>query len=250
MPPHDTALTNLTCTLPRLVGTRLREARKRAGLSQSELGRRVGTAPTQVCMLEGGKCTASLRNAVRIAEVLNVSTDFLVGYAEDPRRTADIIHELQLAQEGNGTHGARTTPRDEQAQDDVAILEVDTAAGAGALVGYEHVVGHRRFPRAWLQEQNLVADRCRLIRVVGESMEPTLADKASILVDLGRGERRDGKVFVIRIGEELVVKRTVDDEAGWMLVSDNADKVLWPNRQWPDGADVVGQVCWTDRTLV
>ena len=46
-------------------------------------------------------------------------------------------------------------------------------------------------------------------------MEPTLADKASILVDLGRSERRDGKVFVIRIGEELVVKRTVEyDEAG------------------------------------
>ena len=130
-------------------------------------------------MLESGKTTASLQNAARIATALNVSTDFLVGCADNPRRTADFIDELKLAQQRNGRPEAAPTPRDEDAQDDIAILEVDTAAGAGALVGYEHVVGHRKFPRAWLHEQNLAADRCRLIRVVGESMEPTLTDKAS-----------------------------------------------------------------------
>ena len=96
----------------------------------------------------------------------------------------------------------------------------------------------------------MAAERCRLIRVVGESMEPSLADKAPIMVDLSRNERRDGKVFVIRIGEELVVKRTIEDsEAGWMLVSDNPDKDLWPNRPWPADAETVGEVCWTGRTL-
>ena len=238
--------------MPRIVPTRLREARKRARLTQTELAKRVGTASTQISMLESGNTTASLQKAARIARFLNVSTDFLVGYADDPRRTADFIHELQLTQRGNGRHAAPPTPGDEQApQEDIAILEVDTAAGAGALVGYEHVVGHRKFPRAWLQEQNLTADQCRLIRVVGESMEPTLSDKASILVDLSRNERQDGKVFVIRLGEELVVKRTIEDgEADWMLMSDNPDKTLWPNRPWPNGAAVIGQVCWTARTLV
>ena len=144
----------------------------------------------------------------------------------------------------------RRRPTKSRVEDDIAILEVDTAAGAGTLVGCEHVVGYRKFPRAWLQEQNLSADRCRLIRVAGNSMEPTLADKASILVDLARSERRDGKVVVIRIGEELVVKRTINDgEAGWMLVSDNADKTTWPNRPWPHNAAVVGEVRWTERTL-
>ena len=65
---------------------------------------------------------------------------------------------------------------------------------AGALVGYEHVVGHMKFMREWLQEQGRVAERCRLIRVTGNSMEPTLPDKTSILVDLSRTERRDGKI--------------------------------------------------------
>lgn len=237
-----------TLNMPRIVPTRLRKARTRASLTQTALAKRVGTASTQISMLESGNSTASLRNAARIAEALNVSTDYLVGRADDPRRTADLIHELQLAEQRHGGH--KTAPEDEQVEDDIAILEVDTAAGAGALVGSEHVVGYRKFPRAWLQEQNLNADRCRLIRVAGDSMEPTLADKASILVDLARNERRDGKVVVIRIGEELVVKRTIDNgEAGWMLVSDNANKTTWPNRPWPDNAAVVGEVRWTERTL-
>ena len=62
---------------------------------------------------------------------------------------------------------------------------------------------------------------------------------------------RDDKIFVVRIGEELIVKRTIENgEAGWMLMSDNPNKDLWPNRSWPDGASVVGKVCWTGRTLV
>ena len=84
-------------------------------------------------MLESGKTTASLQNAARIATALNVSTDFLVGCADNPRRTADFIDELKLAQQRNGRPEAAPTPRDEDAQDDIAILEVDTAAGAGAL---------------------------------------------------------------------------------------------------------------------
>ena len=235
--------------MPRIVGSRLREARKRAGLSQSELGRRVGTASTQICMLEGEKCTASLRNAALIAAVLQVSTDFLVGYGDDPRRTPDVIHELELARRQNGQHEAAAS-QGTQDHDDVAILEVDAAAGAGALTGGEHIIGHMRFGREWLRTRNLVADRCRLIRVRGESMQPTLPDKASIMIDLSRNKRRNGKILVIRRGDELIVKRTVEHGSGWQLASDNPDKELWPDVAWPDDAAVVGQVCWVGRTLI
>ena len=236
-------------TMPRLIGARLRKARKQAGLSQRELGRRVGTAATQICMLEGGKCTASLRNATRIAEALNVSTDFLVGYADDPRRTTEIIDELQLARKQNPEHQAVGVTGNGDGEI-VAIVEVDTAAGAGALVGHEHVIGQMKFTREWLRAHNVIANQCRLIRVQGESMEPTLPDKASILVDLTRNERRNGKIFVIRRGEDLIVKRTVQDNGNWLLVSDNVDKQNWPDLPWPANAAVVGQVCWVSRSLV
>ena len=36
---------------------------------------------------------------------------------------------------------------------------------------------------------------------------------------------------MIRVGDELIVKRVVNDpEAGWLLVSDNPDKEWFPRR--------------------
>ena len=86
-----------------------------------------------------------------------------------------------------------------------------------------------KFPVVWLYREGLNAQACRIIRVLGESMEPTLPDGCSILVNHEGRERRHGKVFVIRRGDELIVKRTLhDNDAGWLLVSDNPDKRAWP----------------------
>ena len=77
-----------------------------------------------------------------------------------------------------------------------------------------------------------------------ESMEPTLADGCSILIRL-TGGRRDGRIYVIRIDDELIVKRAGrNEEAGWMLVSDNPDKDRFATRPWPDDAKVIGEVKW------
>lgn len=47
----------------------------------------------------------------------------------------------------------------------------------------------------------------------------------------------------IRIGDDLVVKRTVlDPEAGWLLVSDSTAKEIWATRPWPEDAQIIGEV--------
>ena len=89
---------------------------------------------------------------------------------------------------------------------------------------------------------------CRIIRVTGESMEPTLPDGGAILIDLANKNQKDGKIFVIRIGDELVVKRTVlDPDAGWLVVSDNRNKRMWATRPWPEDAQIIGEVKWLGR---
>ena len=65
-------------------------------------------------------------------------------------------------------------------------------------------------------------------------MEPTLADGCAVLVELGRRRPRDGGIYVIRIGDELIVKRVVRaPEAGWLLVSDNPDKKHFRQERGP-----------------
>ena len=64
-----------------------------------------------------------------------------------------------------------------------------------------------------------------------------------VLVNLHATQRKDGKVFVIRQGDELIIKRAVNGRStGWLLASDNPDKQAWPNVPWPTDASVVGEV--------
>ena len=68
-----------------LLGDRVRDLRKDHGWSQGELGTKIGTDAGRISRYEGGKITPSLEALVRLADVLEVSTDYLV--REDaPRR--------------------------------------------------------------------------------------------------------------------------------------------------------------------
>lgn len=76
----------------------------------------------------------------------------------------------------------------------------------------------------------LVASQCKVIGVKGESMEPTLTDGCSILIDRNRRSRRVGRIFVVRTDDGLIVKRGGKSRAGnWQLVSDHPDKQEWPD---------------------
>ena len=63
-------------------------------------------------------------------------------------------------------------------------------------------------------------------------------------------EPEDGKIFVIRAGDELIVKRTLQLRSGrWAVASDNPDTKTWPTRPWPTDAVVIGEVRWVWHTL-
>ena len=134
--------------------------------------------------------------------------------------------------------------------DPVERLAVEPAAGAGSHVDLEQGIGWIWFHRPWLRQHGLVASRCKVLGVLGDSMEPTLPDRSSILVDTSQCQRRRGGIFVVRADDGLVVKRADRDGRGrWALVSDNPDKRAWPTLDWPDGAEIVGEVRWVARTL-
>ena len=129
----------------------------------------------------------------------------------------------------------------------VAVHRLQAAAGGGALDLDETVKSYAYFRHEWLSRQGLVADRCSIIGVMGESMEPTLPEGCVILLDRNRRQRREGRIFVLRTEEGLVVKRAGKNEGGgWQLVSDHP---RWPNASWPDDATIVGEVKWMAREL-
>lgn len=58
-------------------GKRLRELRKEKGLTQKELGEKIGVGRTTISEYESGKIVPRQDGLVKLAEVLNVTVDYL-----------------------------------------------------------------------------------------------------------------------------------------------------------------------------
>lgn len=77
-------------TLEERFGLNLWRSRRRAGLSQEELGDRVGLSRDAVCQLELGRRLPRLDTILRLAAGTNVSTGFLLeGMGWRPGRYVD-----------------------------------------------------------------------------------------------------------------------------------------------------------------
>ena len=58
---------------------RIKQLREAAGMSQRELGERIGISGPAVAMWESGKNRPSLTNLEKLADVLGVSIDAILG---------------------------------------------------------------------------------------------------------------------------------------------------------------------------
>lgn len=63
---------------------RLREARKLRGYNQEELATKAGMPASSVAHFEGGTRKPSFESLRRLANALEITTDYLLGRADDP----------------------------------------------------------------------------------------------------------------------------------------------------------------------
>ena len=159
---------------------------------------------------------------------MKTSADYLLGLTDDP------------------TPSAYLSAVSDEDQVQVNVRELESAAGHGAVVDSERVMGQVAFRRTWMRSHGLSADQCSVIKVVGESMEPTLPDDCSILVNHAQRDLRRDRIFVLRTKAGLIVKRVNRNKNGWRLESDHP---AWEPIPWPDGAQIVGEVKWCAKTL-
>ena len=235
-----------------IAGDRVRTRRKQQGFSQTRLAEMAGTSCSQVSAVEHDQSGISLRNAVAIADALKTSLEFLLGRVEDPRPAHEMASELKtkIAHIRDLEEG-HAEPLDPDWQEHVGIDQLDTTVGADGKIRDETLTGRMKFPYPWLRKHGLRSHMCRIVRMTGEAMEPTIPDGSMILVNTAATDRRDGSIIVVRIGDQQIVRRvTHDPEAGWLLSNDNRDKASWPTQPWPENAIAIGEVRWLGRTFI
>jgi len=129
-------------------------------------------------------------------------------------------------------------------------LSVGASAGQGALTDNEHAIGQIAFDRSWLRKQGLGKAQLSMIRVDGDSMEPTLRDGDDIMVALtGDTEHRRDGIYVLRMDETLMVKRiSFGPDSRLSIISDNH---VYPPRHGltREQTHIVGRVVWAGRMV-
>jgi phage repressor protein C with HTH and peptisase S24 domain len=147
-------------------------------------------------------------------------------------------------------------PESEEAQGGLVSVKrhpVSVSAGPGALVTEELGKPYFAFDERWLKALTpSPPGQLSIVRVVGDSMAPTLNAGDDILVDLGdSAERlRDG-IYVLRIDDAVVVKRLALNPTG-RRVTVQSDNPAYPD--WPDcnlgDINPIGRVIWSGRRIV
>ncbi len=168
------------------MGSRLRYVRTYLGETQTTFADRFGLKRYDIANYERGRADLP-SSVVGVLDKMGFNITWL------------------LTGEGRMFRSEPSVPED---QDLVLVNRYDVRVGAGhgTFVVGEDVVGSVAFRRDWINKRGLNSKNLALVDVIGDSMEKVLREGDFVLIDLSQTEIVSGKAYVIRIGEELLVK--------------------------------------------
>ena len=94
-------------TTPSDIGTRIRDARKAAGMSQTVLGQHLNKTLRTIQKYESGEIEPSIATINELAKILHVSSAELMGYKRQEIRLESFADVLEALNELNGKAGIR-----------------------------------------------------------------------------------------------------------------------------------------------
>lgn len=208
------------------VGERIKQARERASMTQSELARAVGVRPQSVQQWERGETDPRGKRMDAIAGALGVDKLWLLLGAEAPGTSPDVQEQYSLVQK----------------------VSVELSAGPGCEVGFEEVEDHLAFRTEWLRSKGLRAESLRAVYARGESMAPRIQNGDILLVDTTRRPIVDGAVYAVRYDRDVRVKRLTWRFDGALIIrSDNPDPAYRDEivpREQLEAVNLLGRVVW------
>jgi phage repressor protein C with HTH and peptisase S24 domain len=166
------------------IGARLRSERKRLDKPQHELAALAGVSKTTQVNYESGMRSP---DAIYLQAVQKLGLD---------------VQYILV-----GIRSPGTEPLSDEFVS-IPLLGITASAGNGQLNEPEGVyrVEGLAFSKAWLAKRQLSAHNLRVIEVKGASMQGVLSDGDRVLIDLSDTRPKSGFVYVLRQGDELLVK--------------------------------------------
>ncbi|EAP2255475.1 helix-turn-helix transcriptional regulator [Salmonella enterica] len=220
-----------------------------SGLSQAQLAEMVGISQPAIQKMSSGK-TSGTRKMVELANALKVRPEWLssgVGemrYQEGPEPSN--IRESSL----------RATVWEDMNRDseefvEIPLLNVSLSAGNGSCELEESSDFALVFRRYYLKKMGVSESAAKLVRVSGQSMEPTLNDGDVVGVNTQDTAIRDGKTYAICQSDLLRVKTLIATPTSVIIRSINRDEYpdeVLDREDFQKNVRVIGRVFWSSHS--
>lgn len=186
-----------------------------------------------------------------LARFMGVKQDIVAKILAGNRRVQP--HEapkvVEFFQSERGEDGPADVGPVTETQRLLPVYDVDVSAGPGAYVEAENHIANMAFDPRYLREID-ASKELSIVRVKGESMEPTLVDNDIVLVDHSKRSLNWDGLFVLRYGDATQVKRIgrSGKRDHVTILSDNRD-LYPPVEAAVEDVDVVGKVLWYGRKV-
>ena len=212
----------------------LKQEKDAQGLSLSELARRVGMAKSAVSRYFNGSREFPLNRAKDFADVLGLSTEYLLGIETTPTdKVRPLFDQLNQDQQGKAvTYIQSLLDEQREVKEPATLYAVNTLDKAAAGLGYDFT--DVDYDTYYTDEEPSAHDLATVVD--GDSMEPEYQDgDVLLLVDKGFS-RFSGQLCVIAYDGKTYFKKVYSEPNGLRLVSLNpAYQDIWLDFPPTDG---------------
>ena len=200
--------------------------RQELGLTQAELGKRIGVSQQQIGRIENGS-PITLENAQKIAKVLG-------------------INKALLLPEGFMTDLNINVPNIKKSAVYIDMLDVTACCGTGLECIEENIIGCWNMPYDDFRTITTTSkpENVKLLRVKGDSMSPTIKDGDWVMADISLKQADSDGIYLLRMSTGLVIKRLQGSVKNDILII--SDNPKYPTVSADSGeVTILGKVIYT-----
>lgn len=192
------------------MGERIKELRKKSGMTQEELGKLIGVQKSAIRKYESGMVENIPQSSIRImAKHFGVKPSFLMGYDDDPTSTSTAA---SLA-----VRMARDPMFAEQVQKRGVRIPVYGNVAAGIPI--EAITDIEDYEE--ISQEMAAKGEYAALRIHGDSMEPKMSEGDVVIVRLQETIESGETAIVMINGGDATCKKIMRTDEGIMLIATN-----------------------------
>ncbi len=129
----------------------------------------------------------------------------------------------------------------------VPMVKATLSAGGGSFNVDANIDGYLSFTSKWLRLKGSVAAMVAM-EVAGDSMEPEIRDRDTVLIDRSQTEVKNRKIYAVGLDDTIFIKRLEQHPGSLVFSSDNkAYAPIYLKEDELRKVRILGKVIWISR---